>query len=74
MKIILARTDHFVTALFGLIKMSNIDELKTGVKVQVQFKFLVITDKVQEKKTSDFLTLYYHLSYITNDNTINHKI
>ena len=37
------------------------------VKMQVLFKFLVITDKVQEKKTSDFLTLYYHLSYITND-------
>ena len=37
------------------------------VKMQVQFKPLVITDKVQEKKTSDFLTLYYHLSYITND-------
>ena len=37
------------------------------VKMQVQFKFLVITDKVQEKKTSDFLTLYYHLSYITSD-------
>ena len=35
--------------------------------MQVQLKFLVITDKVQEMKTSDFLTLYYHLSYITND-------
>ena len=37
------------------------------VKMQVQFKLLVITDKVKEKKTSDFLKLYYHLSYITND-------
>ena len=27
------------------------------VKMQVQLKLLVITDKVQEKKTSDFLLL-----------------
>ena len=47
--------------------MGRVIQSKMDVKMQVQFKFQNITDKVQEKKTSDFLTLYYHLSYITND-------